>query len=463
MSAWLLRPLGASWKLWAISILLIAGISASSLYLTTHVLLTQILVFGLINIISIWAYLKKNKTMTGFTSVTVMFVFFFFLYGITYPLDALLNNASGISEDNVISTVNVYLISNISLVGGIFFSQFFKVKQLTMARNKSVTDHENFLIPSLVLLFIGISLMLYDQYRLGGLNVIGIENRMNNFIAQRQSNNLALPWKMMITAAFFGWAQSVTTKKQMSVLFTGLILLSLFYFFGLGSRSLILMTILPAFSCLLVKKQIKLSKTKKIIIVLFVISMMSPIFNNARQALIQGKSYSSVSEQQWSLSEGETGTAFQITNDIKGATIYPEADPSYLTGVLYFLPSSIYQFIFQHPKPMNMGDWYVWYFHPYTYKHGGGMGFSPVAQAWMNGELFGVVAVFFILGVLLFYLDRSRWLKYLILPFTIWFQRSSFHSVMTDILFIICFFGMVYIASILIQRPHKKSLYEARL
>ncbi|MEC0247482.1 O-antigen polysaccharide polymerase Wzy [Paenibacillus chitinolyticus] len=442
MSERLLRPLGISWKKALMILLVIISVSICSIFLSTHILLTQITVIGLVNIAFIRVYLKLNPALDAFTSATVLFSFFFLIYGIALPMDTLFQNTNLIQSEEVIGTLTVYLAANLCFVAGALASQFLKVRRnekLVLARAVNLPKIQ---AASIVLLLIGLALMVFDQFRLGGFDVIGVENRMNNFVAQRQSTSLAIPWKIMITAGFFGWSISICSKKQLYILYFSLITVCLFYFFGLGSRSLILMTILPTFAWLVNQRKIKLTNTRKIVLVGIVLAMMSPIFNNVRQSLIENKTMET-SKQSWSFSEGETGTAFEIANDILSTSIYPNADPSYLTAVLYFLPSSIYKFFIGHEKPLNMGDWYVSYFHPYLYQHGGGMGFSPIAQAWMNGEWWGIIGVFIILGFILCRLDRTLHIHYLVLPFTIWFQRSSFHSVMTDFIFILIFYSLI--------------------
>ncbi|WP_372009616.1 O-antigen polysaccharide polymerase Wzy [Paenibacillus chitinolyticus] len=442
MNAWLLKPLGVRWKTALLTLFVIILVSICSILLSAHILLTQITVFCLVNIAFIRLYLKLNPALNAFTSVTVLFSFFFLIYGIALPMDTLFQNINLIQSDEVIGTFKAYLAANLCFVAGVLVSQFLKVRGKDKLVSDTPIDLSKIQAASIGLLLIGLTLMVYDQFRLGGFDVIGVENRMNNFVAQRQSTNLAIPWKIMITAGFFGWSISVCSKKQLYLLYFTLISVCLFYFFGLGSRSLILMTILPTFAWLVNQRKIKLTSMRKVILVGIVLAMMSPIFNNVRQSIIENKSMDSP-KQSWSFSEGETGTAFEITNDILTTSIYPNADPSYLTAVLYFLPSSIYKFFIDHEKPLNMGDWYVSYFHPYLYQHGGGMGFSPVAQAWMNGEWWGIFGVFIILGFILCRLDRTLHIHYLVLPFTIWFQRSSFHSVMTDFIFILIFYSFI--------------------
>lgn len=166
-----------------------------------------------------------------------------------------------------------------------------------------------------------------------------------------------------------------------------------------------------------------------------IVFLFSPFFTNFRNFLISDTSLNNLPKEAWAWSNGETGTSFQISVDVISNRSWTGADPSYITSFLYTLPSSIYQILIGESKPLNLGDWYVKYFYPYIFESGGGFGFSPIGQAWMNGGVMSVITVFGVIGFLISYINKTSYYKYLMLALVIWFQRGAFNSVVTEFIY----------------------------
>lgn len=61
---------------------------------------------------------------------------------------------------------------------------------------------------------------------------------------------------------------------------------------------------------------------------------------------------------------------------------------------------------------LSPADWYIYRTNRYKFDHGGGAGFSAVAEAYLNFGVFGIAIVFLMLGYLLSRLDHVRLYEY---------------------------------------------------
>ncbi len=408
-------------------------------------------------------YVHKARIRSPFTDIVIVMLLFFTLYAVAYPLDDLLGSIQDISEEQLLDNLQIFSLANLCLVAGMFIAGCF---MNSPRRNNETIQPENALSleagltypflfwPALIVLFIGACIMIFDFSRLGGWSVIGISNRMNNFQAQRQLEGLSLPWKSIMSSAMLMLALSIRGKWQFRFFLILMFSFSLFYFMGLGSRSIILSTFLPSLGVLIAKGFIPLNRRLNLLFFITLLLLLSPLFSAVRLSLMEDIPLSALPAKYWSFSAGETGSSFQVTMDITATNTYPEADATYTTAVAYVLPAAVYKAAFGHAKPKNLGDWYVWYFYPYIYGEGGGRGFSPVAQAWMNGQYSGVMIVFFIIGFLTMRMTRGRLLQYVCLPLVILFQRSSFHAVMSELLFNLAFIGCIMLLAAIMRSQH---------
>ncbi len=403
--------------------------------ITTKPILVSILFILLINSLYIIIYIKSYNT-NPYSDAVIMFIGFFTLYACGYPLDRVLGLQSQLAEPVVASTMKLYISANIALILGISLTnRFIRVSSTKVDLGES-NYHLRF--ASKLFFVVGIAMMVYSIYRMGGFSVLGIANRTKNFGADLDTRSaLQLPWKTTINAALIGLALSVNSVKQYRYLMATIILLSLFYLFGLGSRTNIFMSCFPVIGILMDKGYIKLSRKQSIAILIIMLIMMSSLFTNVRNSIVYGTEISSLSKESWAFSKGETGAAFQVTATVSNnpKEILSTADSTYFTAMSYVLPSSIYSAIFRHEKPINLNEWYTYNFFPYYYENGLGLGFSPIAQAWMNGGYLAIIIVFFIVGGALSIANRKSNMKYIFLALAIWFQRSPFHSVWNEIFF----------------------------
>lgn len=423
-------------------------------------LLQSIVIFCLVlNAVYLYFYNKYNKISSFFSDAVILFIVSFSAYFVTYPVDFLNGYSSKYTNQQVTSTAILYLIGNLFLLLGIFIGN--KIANKTQASiREDVKKDYNFGVASIIILITGVILMAYDQYRLGGISVLGISNRMNNFAAQRatQGSSLSLPWHNFIEAGLIGLALSVKKNKHIYGVLCFMFIIALFFFLGLGSRTMILLTCLPAFAIFIDKGYIKINKIQNLIIIGVVLFLFSPFFTNIRNYLISDTPLYNLPKNSWAWSNGETGTSFQISMDVVSSNVWTDADPTYTTSLLYILPSSIYNLLVGDMKPLNLGDWYVKYFYSYVYESGGGFGFSPIAQAWMNNGYVSIILVFGIIGFVVSYINKTSFFKYLLLALVIWFQRGAFNSVVTEFIYTSVLLIIIILLSKLIKKNRGNSL-----
>lgn len=401
----------------------------------------------ILNILFLVHYYKKNVVVSWISDVVTLLIVSYTIYFITYPIDHALNYVDKYSDEKIFATSTLYAMSNLILLIGLYFGN--KLGKKTDLELNYLKVKFDLGMPSMLILFLGIILMFYDQYRLGGFDVIGISNRLDNFAAQRMSgsSSIALPWHNFIEAGLIGLALSVERNRDVKKILAIMITLSIFFFLGLGSRTMILLTCLPAIAVLIDRKFIRINKYNSIVIITIIFLSISPLFTNYRNYLISDVSFSELPKNAWAWSNGETGTSFQISVDVTSIQNWGEADPTYFTSFLYLFPSAIYEILRGEVKPLNLGDWYVMYFYPYFYASGGGFGFSPIAQAWMNGGLISLVVVFFTIGLLFSYMNRTTLFKYLLLALVIWLQRGAFNSVISEFIYTSVLLLLIFLAS----------------
>ncbi len=98
-------------------------------------------------------------------------------------------------------------------------------------------------------------------------------------------------------------------------------------------------------------------------------------------------------------SNQEFGTAVATTGDIASAV--PAAEPYHLGATIprslgVLVPRALWP-----ERPESLPEWYVRRFYPNVAEIGGGYAFSPVAEAWLNFGMAGVVMSFLAIGALL--------------------------------------------------------------
>jgi oligosaccharide repeat unit polymerase len=389
-----------------------------------------------LNAMFLYWYVNKLKN-NAITSPVVLFIFFFTIYSISAPFDIYLGLVNDVSLEQTEDTLRVYFIANILLLLGLLMGLILRSK--IIKHNKSKIFIKNVYVYNFIALLIivlGLVMMIYEQYRLGGMTVLGVSHRLEYFKMQRELQNsiISLPWKSFLVAGTL-WIAS-NSKKHAKKTLIFVITLSFLFFFFLGSRSISLIITVPIIGVLVDNKQINISRKKIFLLLLLILILISPLFTNIRDSIINQYKLSSLPKESWAFSKGETGAAFYISNKIIHEQNYAYADPTYTTAILYALPSSIYEFLRGEKKPLNLSEWFVWMYYPKTYEKGGGLGFSPIAQAWMNGGILGVVTVFFVIGCLLIFFEKTTYLKYVLLPFVWLFQRTQFNAIFYEILII---------------------------
>jgi len=420
------------------------------LYDNLAIYLVSILV---INFLFVYHYSSKISN-SSISSPVLLFVFFFTLYTITLPIDVWLKLSNKISLEGAEKTLFVYLLADMFLILGVCLGSSSIVKKRVKSVFVTFDKSHNFI--AIVIILIGLVMMVYEQVRLGGISTVGIANRLEAFKVQRelQGSTLSLPWKSFLVAGTTWLAANITNKGYKKLLmFIGI--LCTFFFLGLGSRNLILILLLPVLGIALDRNMINITRTRLILIIVSLLVLMSPLFTNFRDSIINDYNISELPRESWAFSQGETGASFYVTNEIIHDETYYGAEASYVTGIAYALPSSLYKVIMGESKPLNLSDWFVWRYLPYTYKAGGGLGFSPVAQAWMNGHFIGVCTAFFLIGFLLVYFERRTFLKYIILPLVWLFQRIQFNAIFYEFLLISILLILILVGGTILRKVSK--------
>jgi hypothetical protein len=103
---------------------------------------------------------------------------------------------------------------------------------------------------------------------------------------------------------------------------------------------------------------------------------------------------------------GEFGSTIPTLADVHANV--PDAEPfalgaSYLDAIGVTVPRFIWP-----DRPMAAGEWYAAHFYPERWETGGAYGFSPVAEAYWNFGIFGVLLIPFVFGVALRWWEDQR-------------------------------------------------------
>jgi len=388
-------------------------------------------------------FVRKIKGTINIASPVVFAGLCSFFYSISVPLDYLLGLMPYLDYTSLLQTIYLYGVANIALLvtmgTGIFYLTKMAPKSIDVPSLSPLAKY-----PSLLILGLGIILWGYDLYRMGGLEVMGIANRMASFRTQYDitETTIFLPWKPMIIAGLYGWCLTSYARRNVKKVLFFLAVLTFINIMLFGSRSNVLITSVPVLALYGDKFKL-LNKKNSVIVFLIILIFLSPLFTNVRNAYIHHLNFFNLPYEAWAFSRGETGASFLVTATVRSTDSWFFAEPSYLKNALMILPQVVYKYIFDSAKPMNLGDWFVWYYYPNTFAHGGGWGFSPVAHAWMVGNYLGIIIVFFCFGIFVILLERLIFMKYLLLPTLMLFFRVSFTSFLGISFFLIAFFSLI--------------------
>jgi len=444
-----------------VSIAMPVLISISLLEIVNESLLFSFVVMAVMNTIFLIYYIKKYGN-TSSVDLVVVFISCFMLYTMAYPMDFLLGSVKNLQESIVIKGFSAYLLANVGLIFGIIISHLFFKKKTNKALYQVQFESSTKVWATLVII-LGLALMCYEQYKMGGLSVLGLKNRLAYFLSKRMydESSMTIPWREILNAGIFVLSLAIVKKKGAIRFLLFLGFLYSYYLFILGGRSNILMSFLPVLAIFVEKGLIKLNKKRIITLLISMLLLISPLFSIFREQLMGVQNADSLSSDRMAFSQGETGSAFQINANLLqyDRRTFEEVNASYLSGVLHTVPSFLYKYVLGHDKYPNLSNWYVKTYQPATYKAGGGLGFSPVSQAWLYGGYLGIFTVFFVLGFLLHWVNMESRYKYLLLPFCFIFQRGSFHDVVISLLF--TFAGIIFIlamSSLFKSKKHTTSL-----
>ncbi|TKH27088.1 hypothetical protein FC697_01325 [Bacillus wiedmannii] len=356
------------------------------------------------------------------------------LWSITLPIDFMLGTEDRISYEALYETCQLYAMANLSATTSfILVKKVFKFKGLDykgyFLERKSLTSGILFTV-------LGVLMLVYKISSNGGLATIGIENRLIG-MQNVQANSISFPWQAALSVGLINLAISI--RKKIYIYLILLTSLSLFLIFGFGARGDVLFVCLPAYFISLYKLGFFRRKRNKILVVIVILMVLSPIFTISRNIIIYNKGIGEFEKWEWAYNTGETGGAFRVTSDIINSNLIINwPDNIYSMEMLSFLPSKVYENIYEHKK-FSSDKFFVQNYYPLRAKSGASFGFSPVAESWLAGGIIGIVCLFFLSGIFLNVMKRYAVILYL-LPTFMWFHRVSFDNFINSVFFICVFY-----------------------
>lgn len=447
------RPIKLLWPLLAG----LSGVSAIVITesLSSRPLLLYLVMLPLCYVLYFLAYRRFNGKL-HVTDPAVFAVIAMGYYSLVYPLDVYFDLVVPHPLADVEAAAWLYFVANLALLCTLLLLAMLltsgKRTRISVVgwRLRSSPKVTKRLAQTAVV--VGLILFAYDTYRIGGLQVLGISNRVANFIAQRTmaESLLAIPYAQLMTAGFLMWCMTVSRSKERQQMWIVLISIVVLYLLGFGSRASALMLFLPV----LALEVDRWGLPRWAIMTGCVLAgfFISPIFSNLRNHLIFGFPLADLPPQAWALSKGEGWGAFEITALVAGQNSFVGVDVSYVTSFLRLLPASIFSMLVGESKPLRIDDWVAMVYYPGHFAQGVTVGFSPVAQAWMNGGFLAIVLFFIALGMLVSVARYNQILRYSLLPYLIWIQRVELSSFLWHFGFTLLFCYAILVAAALLAK-----------
>ncbi|MGG1163743.1 O-antigen polysaccharide polymerase Wzy [Bacillus mycoides] len=432
---------------WPFSIILILVVGILSSLINYNLIIWFIVVASMLTPAVL--VIKDFRREDFFLRPTFWFFGSLLLWSITLPIDFMLGTEDRISYEALYRTCQLYAVANLSATTSfVLVKKIFNFKGIDY--KGYFLEHKN-LKSGIVFTFLGMLMLIYKISSNGGLATIGIENRLVS-MQNVQADSISFPWQAALSVGLINLAISIRKKTYVYLML--LTSLALFLIFGFGARGDVLFVCLPAYLISLYKLGFFRRKKNKILAVVVILMVLSPIFTISRNVIIYNKSISEFEKWEWAYNTGETGGAFRVTSDIVNSNLIINwPDNIYSMEILSFLPSKVYESLYGHKK-FSSDKFFVQNYYPLRAKNGASFGFSPVAESWLAGGIIGVLCLFFLSGILLNVMSKYSVILYL-LPTFMWFQRVSFDNFINSFFFICVFYLITVFINIITKRVVK--------
>jgi len=421
------------------------------------VFLWILLLIGLLSPLII--VIKEMRKSDVFLNPAFWFFSCMCLWSITFLFDYFLGFEENYSYNHVLNTALLYSIANFTSVTFFcVFVKFLKKKNNFNDSNEIFFGEKKSAVPGLILVFIGFLMLLYKIKSIGGVEALGIQNRINITHSSETQSTLNFPWHAPLNVGLV-YIASVIRSKKLYRLLSFIIAISIFLILGFGARGDVLFVCLPSILVILYRKNFFCKKTNRILLILIVLLFLSPIFTISRNIIIYNKNIGDFEKWEWAYNRGETGGAFRVTLDVVNSHyIVNWPDYIYLKEFFSFLPSAIYQGIFKEEK-FSSDKFFVSQFYEYRAKNGMSFGFSPVAEAWIVGGIKSIIIVFSLAGIIISLAYKYKF-PIALIPTLIWFHRVSFDTFISSVIFILFFHLLLYIFDNLVHNKKKFNVKE---
>lgn len=413
-------------------------------------------------ILIIWA---KNLS-ENYITVTVFFIIFSVLYGISGPINALWGDGlPGIFSRPY--AVKPFLISysyaSIGLIVGIMLSDLLCRGKYSSRRNVNafnVNNNNKIIRISIILALIGSIFEVVNIIRIGGMTVLFTGKANCQSLITSLSLTLPSFYFINFAFAFLGLslgrmrANGIKNSKQISkiILFIIVALPFLAVKTILGQRGQLLNLFIFLLVGITFYNPMKRIKPKVVVIVMIFYVFMSFLYcNRGIVSLIQDDP-SLFMERAFAkerlveaLNPGsnEFGAAFGNYSEFYNKyneKFTPRYGETYLKGMVVFIPS----FMYPGTKPIQIGYEFRNEFFKSEAKRGAiaGTGFSSILEAYINLKNIGVFLVYTITGFTIYTMDKKfrglnlfKNIIYItIFSCTISFHRSGFGNIISEII-----------------------------
>jgi len=357
------------------------------------------LFFIIFVVINIWPLIHNFRKNQLFTPDTV-FLFSFFLYRVTMPLNYLyLGNDYGYSEDFVYFelTLSIFFIG-IFLLAYNWTSGSIKIPIRKIYDN--LKEARTF---SIILVVFGFSIYLVFLYLAYGnpIKMYAVANRVDFYKSKQGFGSLVIGREVIIFGLVLSFCrmiyqQHLVKGTKFSKLLIFAISLFVLHNFLMGDRNPVLNLVLG----IIVVFWVFYKQTKRILLFATPIFLILFLVFGILRNLPKGENYIDylTNDFKWKnfdpTSSGELTAHFKIDHDV---LYISEGDykygSSYLEAFVSLIPKDIIS-----SRPEYLSEWYARRFHQDTFDSGGGFGFSLIAETYINFGVFGMILIGGVLG-----------------------------------------------------------------
>lgn len=352
--------------------------------------------------INVWPLVHNFQKNRLFTPDTV-FLFSFFLYRVTMPLNYLyLGNDYGYSED----FVYFELILSILFIGVFLLSYHWTRGKVKKPIRKIFANLEPARTFSFLLVIFGFLTYLTFLYLAYGnpIKMYAVANRVDFYKSKQGFGSLVIGREVIIFGLVLAFNRMIYQQNLIKgTKFSKLLIVAMGMFvlhnLLMGDRNPILNLLFG----LIVVFWVFYGKTKKVLVFVTPIFLVVFLVFGVVRSLPKNESYIDylTKDFKWDnfdpTSSGELTAHFKIDHDV---LYISDADykygSSYLEAFVSLIPKNIVA-----DRPEYLSEWYARRFHRDTFESGGGFGFSLIAESYINFGAFGMVIIGWLLGYIL--------------------------------------------------------------